>query len=42
MIASLMALFANANSKDGGYDMYDFAPHEEEPELTLEQAKKEW
>jgi len=42
MVANLMALYANVNSKNGGHDMYDFALHEEEPELTLEQAKKEW
>jgi len=41
-IASWMSLYANAHSKNGGYDMYDFAPHEEEPEWTLDRAKKEW
>ena len=41
-IASGMALYANAHSKNGGYDMYDFAPHEVEPEWTLDRAKKEW
>jgi hypothetical protein len=43
-VANMMALYANANSKNGngGYEMYDFAPHEEEPAWTLEQAKKEW
>jgi hypothetical protein len=41
-IAAWMALYANAHSKNGGYGVYDFAPHEEEPEWTLERAKKEW
>lgn len=41
-VANMMAIYANANSKDGGHTMYDFAPHEDEPELTLEQAMKEW
>ena len=41
-IASWMALYANAHSQNGGHDMYDFAPHEDEPEWTLDRAKKEW
>jgi hypothetical protein len=42
MIASWMALYANAHSKNGGYNMFDFALHEEEPEWTLDRAMKEW
>lgn len=42
MVASCMALYANANSKNGGYRMFDFAPHEEDTEWTLERAMKEW
>jgi len=41
-IASWMALYANAHSKNGGYDLYDFAPHEDAPEWSLDRAKKEW
>lgn len=41
-LAILSTMFANANTKNGGYKFYDFAPHHEEPPITLEQAMREW
>jgi hypothetical protein len=41
-IAVLASMFANVNTKQGGYTMYDFAPHHEEPALTLDQAMERW
>jgi hypothetical protein len=38
----LSAIYANSKSKDGGYRVHDFAPHHEEPEMTLEQAMESW
>ena len=40
--ALLATLYANANSKNGGYTIYDFMPHEDEPVLTLEEAMGSW
>lgn len=40
--ALLASMFANVNSKNGGYTVYDFAPHLEEPMLSLEQAMDAW
>lgn len=40
--ALLATLYANANAKDGGYRIYDFMPHEDEPPPTLEQAMDTW
>ena len=40
--ALLATLYANSHSKAGGYSVYDFMPHEDEPEMTLEQAMEEW
>lgn len=40
--AQLSTLYANAHSKNGGYKIYDFMPHMEEPAMTLEQAKEKW
>lgn len=40
--AMLAAMYANAHSKRGGYTVYDYAPHMEEPELTLEEAMERW
>ncbi|MHC5351694.1 phage tail assembly protein T [Metapseudomonas furukawaii] len=40
--ALLATLYANANSKQGGFRLYDFMPHEEEPPLTLERAMEKW
>lgn len=37
--ALLATLFANVNSKEGGYKIYDFMPHDEEPELTIDDLK---
>jgi len=40
--ALLAAIYRNSHSKEGGYKIHDFAPFEDVPELTLEQAMKEW
>ena len=40
--AQLSTLYANAHSKNGGYKIYDFMPHMEEPAMTLEQAMDIW
>ena len=42
-IATLASLFANANFKAAEpFTRHDFMPHEDEPELTLEQAMATW
>lgn len=41
-LAMLMAIYANSHSKNGGFTLYDFAVHEEEPEISLDQAMKDW
>ncbi|VVN73985.1 hypothetical protein [Pseudomonas fluorescens] len=38
----LAALYANCHSKDGGYKIYDFMPHDAEKAMTLEQAMESW
>lgn len=40
--ALLAALYANSKSKNGGFKIYDFTPHDEEPAIPLEAAMKEW
>lgn len=40
--ALLATLYANAHSKQGGYKIFDFMPHEEEPPVSLEQAMGAW
>lgn len=40
--ALLASLYANAHSKNGGYSLYDFLPHEQTPEPTIEQAMAAW
>jgi hypothetical protein len=40
--ALLSTLYANSKSKNGGYKIYDFMPHEEEPPISLEEAMKTW
>tara|TARA_R110001592_G_scaffold65634_3_gene201233 strand:+ start:9517 stop:9660 length:144 start_codon:yes stop_codon:yes gene_type:complete len=40
--ATLAAIYANAHSKAGGYTYYDFMPHENEPEIDLEDAMASW
>lgn len=44
MFAGFMALYANAHIKKGSepYKVYDFAPHIEEPPISLEEAMKTW
>ena len=42
--ALLATLYANAHrGKDSApYDLHDFAPHHDQPELTLEEAMASW
>ncbi|WP_054889159.1 MULTISPECIES: phage tail assembly protein T [Pseudomonas] len=40
--ALLATLYANTHTKDGGYKVYDFMPHESEPAMTLEEAMRTW
>lgn len=40
--ALLATLYANAHSKQGGYKLFDFMPHEEEPPVSLETAMEKW
>jgi len=40
--ALLATLYANSKSKNGGYQLYDFAPHHDAPVMTLERAMEEW
>ena len=40
--AMLAAMYANAHSKDGGFRVNDFAPHLDEPPVTLQQAMEMW
>lgn len=40
--ALLATLFANSKSKNGGFKIYDFMQHEEEPPIPLEQAMESW
>ena len=40
--ALLATLYANNHSKDGGYKLFDFMPHEAEPELSLDEAIDSW
>lgn len=40
--AQLSMFYVNTHSKNGGYKIYDFMPHMEEPAMTLEQAQKLW
>jgi hypothetical protein len=40
--ALLAAIYANSKSKNGGYKIYDFMAHEDEPAPTLEEAMETW
>lgn len=40
--ALLATLYANAHTKNGGYRIYDFMPHEEEGPISLDEAMKAW
>lgn len=40
--ALLATLYANSKSKAGSYTLYDFMPHAEEPETTIEEAMASW
>lgn len=42
--ALLATLYANSHrgKHDGAYQLHDFAPHHDAPEITLEQAMASW
>jgi len=40
--ALLATLYANTHTDKAKYKIYDFMPHESEPELTLEEAMASW
>jgi hypothetical protein len=40
--ALLATLYANSHSKNGGFRLSDFMPHEEESAVSLEQAMATW
>ena len=40
--AMLASILANVHSKKGGYRVWDFAPHHDEPPITVEQAMEAW
>ena len=40
--ALLATLYANSKSKNGGYRLYDFAAHHDEPPLSLDKAMEDW
>ena len=40
--ALLAALYSNSKTKDGGYLVNDFMPHNQRPILSLEEAMEEW
>ncbi|MFJ4589061.1 hypothetical protein ACIP1Z_17445 [Pseudomonas moraviensis] len=41
-VALLSAIYANRHSKDGGFKITDFIPHERERELGLDEAMEAW
>lgn len=40
--ALMLTGYANANSKNGGYKVWDFMTHAHEPAITLDDAMKQW
>lgn len=40
--ALLAALYSNSKTKDGGYLVNDFMPHNPKPMITLEEALETW
>ena len=40
--ALLATLFANSKSKNGGFKIFDFMPHEDEPAIDLTAAMETW
>lgn len=40
--ALLATLYTNSHSKNGGFKLYDFMPHEDEPAISLDQAMEAW
>ena len=38
----LAALYANRNTKHGGYKLWDFMDHEDEPPITIAEAMEKW
>lgn len=41
-VALLSTLYANRNSKDGGFKVTDFVPHERERVISLGEAMEVW
>ncbi|VVN83792.1 hypothetical protein [Pseudomonas fluorescens] len=41
-LAVLSSMYANRISKDGGFKLTDFIPHEGDRALSLEEAMKVW
>lgn len=40
--AQLAVLYANKHSKEGGLKLHHFAPHLDEPPVTLQEAMNSW
>ena len=40
--ALLATIYANSHSKDTRFGIWEFAPHMDEPAVSLEQAMKTW
>lgn len=40
--ALLASMYANAHSKDGGFKIHQFAPHFDEPVISLQEAMENW
>lgn len=40
--ALLATIYANSHSKDARFGIWEFAPHMDEPPMSLEQAMKTW
>ena len=40
--ALLATLYANSKSKNGGYRVYDFCQHDDEPPINLDRAMEDW
>jgi len=43
-IALLATMYGNTHRAEGAppFDLYDFAPHHDRPDLTLEEAMRQW
>jgi hypothetical protein len=40
--ALIASLYVNSKSKYGGFTVYDFMPHEDEPPISLDKAIDTW